>query len=123
MTDHNCPEVYEKMEVYKKKKKRQFRVIDGPSRASCHQHTSDSDQTSYSGMVARTIFEDKQVAINEASIDKLPKTSRQRHHHERTAMNEPSQSNRHGWTCLRGITSCSRLASNPSDCERAIRAE
>ncbi|WZZ19147.1 hypothetical protein YC2023_112236 [Brassica napus] len=33
-------------------------VIDGPSRASCHRHTFDSDQTSYLGMVARTICED-----------------------------------------------------------------
>ncbi|KAF2585320.1 hypothetical protein F2Q70_00036073 [Brassica cretica] len=33
-------------------------VIDGLSRAGCHRHTSDSDQTSYSGMVARTIYED-----------------------------------------------------------------
>ncbi|WZZ55065.1 hypothetical protein YC2023_055172 [Brassica napus] len=29
-----------------------------PSRASCHRHTSDSDQTSYFGMVARTICKD-----------------------------------------------------------------
>nr|VDD37963.1 unnamed protein product [Brassica oleracea] len=33
-------------------------VMDGPSRASCHRHTSDSDPTFYSGMVARTICED-----------------------------------------------------------------
>ncbi|WZZ04232.1 hypothetical protein YC2023_090153 [Brassica napus] len=43
--------------------------------------------------------------MDEVSIDKLPKTSRRRHHHERIAMSEPSQSNRHGWTCLRTIKS------------------
>ncbi|WZZ14917.1 hypothetical protein YC2023_108006 [Brassica napus] len=41
---------------------------NGPSRASYHRHTSDSDQTSYSGMVARTICEDS--VLNHRS--KLP---------------------------------------------------
>ena len=36
----------------------------------------------------------EQVAMDEVSIDKLPKTSRHRHHHERTATSKPSQSNR-----------------------------
>ena len=43
-------------------------VVDGLSRASCHRHTSDSDQASYSGMVARTICEDS--VLNHRS--KLP---------------------------------------------------
>ncbi|WZZ84461.1 hypothetical protein YC2023_113040 [Brassica napus] len=41
---------------------------NGLSRASCHRHTSNSDQASYSGMVARTICEDS--VLNHRS--KLP---------------------------------------------------
>ncbi|WZZ26635.1 hypothetical protein YC2023_010036 [Brassica napus] len=43
-------------------------IDNTPSRVSCHRHTSDSDQTSYSGMVVRTICEDS--VLNHRS--KLP---------------------------------------------------
>ncbi|KAF2609005.1 hypothetical protein F2Q68_00043184 [Brassica cretica] len=80
-------------------------------------------------MVARTICEDSVLNHrSKLSWMKCQSTNCQRQVaidiiYEHTATSKPSQSNRHGWTCLRGITSCSRLASNLSDCERAIRAE
>lgn len=71
-------------------------VMDGPSWASCHRHTSDSDQTSYSGMVARTICEDS--VLNHRS--KLPWMKRQSTNcQEQVAidiiMNVPPWTNRH----------------------------
>ncbi|WZY81079.1 hypothetical protein YC2023_027463 [Brassica napus] len=70
--------------------------MDGPSWASCHRHTSDSDQTSYSGMVARTICEDS--VLNHRS--KLPWMKRQSTNcQEQVAidiiMNVPPWTNRH----------------------------
>ena len=71
-------------------------VTDGPSRTSCHRHTSDFDQTSYSGMAARTICEDS--VRNYRS--KLPWIKRQlTNRQEQVAidiiMNVPPWTNRH----------------------------
>ena len=113
-------------------------VIDGPSRVSCHQHTSDSDQTSYSGMVVRTICEDS--VLNHRS--KLSWMKRQSTNCQRQVAidiftNVPPWMNHHNHIAtggcvfavsrhardLRAIRVTARERSKPSNCERAIHDE
>ncbi|KAF3523299.1 hypothetical protein F2Q69_00051124 [Brassica cretica] len=72
------------------------RAKDGPSRANCHQHTFDSDQTSYSGMVARTICEDS-VRNHRSKLPwmKRRSTNRQEQVAIDIIMNVPPWTNRH----------------------------